>query len=360
MVDHLKLKTCTLVYMLLTSMYYVPGNLTFVIDTAALPVSVGSLHIMYMYFKTRPHVHQTVITGLMKMFLLTVLLLAIRNYVMSIMVNLLNKFTKEMFKGYPTLICSLTNPKWVYIGMLNVLCCLTISKNFLIFKPDRFFNLNHERWTRVSFVLTLAAILTDILIYTGLNGNYCSKENSETLEELLETTVEMSKFKSMPWILILILIVGEVTAFVVQYYRAYKQRLSVAPSRNNKVFVIPTNNNLAPALLPGQEEVNQNSMEKKMSRNISLYICFFHIGLILVISTGVNIVAGDAIQGEKTMMFIKIVLNRFEVYAIPLTWILSSDETRAFAINKLKELLNSIRCPSVIQDYIFSTLGIIG
>lgn len=69
MVNDLKLKAGVLIYTLVACIYFGIGPLT-----VALVVSVFALYTMYMFFKTRPHVHQTVIIGLMKMLMFFYLL----------------------------------------------------------------------------------------------------------------------------------------------------------------------------------------------------------------------------------------------------------------------------------------------
>jgi len=89
MVSHIKLKACIAAYIILTSLYYRSGVLRFTLDSVNIPISFGAMYTMYKYLDTRPAVQQTIINSLMKMMVICFAILTLREYIWSLLMNIL-------------------------------------------------------------------------------------------------------------------------------------------------------------------------------------------------------------------------------------------------------------------------------
>ena len=459
MVNNLKLKACILIYTLLACIYFGSGPLTFIMDTVALVVSVFALYIMYMFFKSRPYTQQTVIIGLMKMLVFFVLLGVIKHYIQSIAINVFVNTFKALFIEHPTLICSIFTPRWILLGAFTTLCWITISKTFLILFPHKFLNLQHEKWIRAGIGLTLIVIAADICIHTGLNGHYCLFRFSFHLANEIGVEVTMSTFKSVPWFLIIILTVGESTSFIVQQYRAWRQRVNIVPVQIPIAVIVPSIGTPGPAAdgglagnpgpavhgggvgnpgpsvhggwvgtpgaaahggwvgtpgaaahgvgvgnpgpaahggwvgnpgpaahggwvgnpgpaahgvgvgnpgpaahggwvgNPGQvahgvgvgnQQEDQNTSERKLSRNITLLQASLDIMTTIMLD---NVPTSETVDLKFILFHVKMFIIRFQTNALPLVWILSTDETLEFAFQQCRVMLNLNFWPQAIRDY---------
>ena len=448
MVNNLKPKAGVLIYTFVACVYLGGGPLTFIRDTVASGVSVFALYIMYMFFKSRPYTQQTVIIGLMKMLVFFVLLGVIKRYIQSISINVFVNTFKALFIEHPTLICSILSPRWILLGSLTTLCWITISKTFLILFPHKFLNLQHEKWLRAGIGLTLIVIAADICIHTGLNGHYCLHRFSFHLANEIGVEVTMSTFKSVPWFLIIILIVGESTSFIVQQYRAWRQRVIIVPVQIPIAVIEPSigtpgpaaanggwvespgpaadggwvgnsgpaahrglTGNTAPGVHgggvgnpgpavhgggvgnpgpaahrggvrnPGQsvhggwvgnldpaahggwvgnpgpaahgvgvgnQQENQNTSERKLSRNITLLMASLDIMITIMLD---NVPISETVDFKFILLHMSMFIIRFQINALPLGWILSTDETLEFACTQCRVILTLNFWPQSIRDY---------
>ena len=484
MVNNLKPKAGVLIYTFVACVYLGGGPLTFIRDTVALVVSVFALYIMYMFFKSRPYTQQTVIIGLMKMLVFFVLLGVIKRYIQSILINVFVNTFKALFIEHPTLICSILTPRWILLGSLTTFCWITISKTFLILFPHKFLSLQHEKWIRAGIGLTLIVIVADICIHTGLNGHYCLHRFSFHLANEIGVEVTMSTFKSVPWFLIIILIVGESTSFIVQQYRAWRQRVIIVPVQIPIAVIEPSigtpgpaaanggwvespgpaadggwvgnsgpaahrglTGNTAPGvhgigvgnpgpavhgdgvgnpgpaahrggdINPGQsvhggwvgnpdpaahggwvgnpgpaahggwvenpgpaahggwvgnpgraahggwvgnpgpaahgvgvgnQQENQNTSERKLSRNITLLMASLDIMTTIMLD---NVPISETVDFKFILLHINMFIIRFQINALPLVWILSTDETLEFACTQCRVILTLNFWPQSIRDY---------
>ena len=360
MVLNNQLKSCGLLYILLTSIYFGPGAITFIIDSLAFPVSLFALYSMYMYFKTRPYVHQTVIIGQLKMMVFFIFLGLIRTYAESMLFNIFGSWTNAMFRRFPALMCSLTTPKWILTCHITTLSLLSLSKTALVLFPHHFFNLNHEKHIKISLGITIVTVLTNICFNIGVHGHNCNTGYFIMLTESYGVKADISSFVSMPWIQILIIFSGEVISLAVQKYRAWKRRRQVMPIQNIQISLVPTNSDHAePVSVPGgwmdnQEEENQDS-GITLSRNITVSVAFIHIVLSLILNSLTDF-SSHFLLLKQIAVHCKMAILRFEMYVLPIAWILSIEETKTFSYNKLKEFLTQNFWPQTMIEYFSSNL----
>ena len=355
MVNDFKLKAGFLIYTLVSCIYFGIGPLTLIIDTVALVVSVFALYIMYMFFKTRPHVHQTVIIGLMKMLVFFYLIGVIKYYIFHTLLNVFLDSVKALFEEHPTLVCSLFSSRWIVIGALTTLSLITLTKTFLILFPHKFLNLQHEKWTLVCVGLTLIVVVMDIGIHTGLNGHYCNINFAVRLADEIGVT-KIPTFQSVPWLQIIILIVGESISFLVPRYRAWQQRVEVVPVQIPIAVIVPSARNPVPVAQGGwvgNQQENINTSEKKLSRNITLLM-----GSLFIVSSlmTINASTSENVDLRFILLQIEMFILRFHINVLPLAWILSTDETLEFASKKCKEILILDFWPQAIRDYFSADL----
>ena len=357
MVRNLKLKSCGLLYILLTSIYFGPGAFTFTIDSLAFPVSLFALYSMYMYFKTRPYVQQTVIVGQLKMMVFFIFLALIRNYVESMLFNIFAPWTNAMFQRFPALMCSLTTPKWIAICLITTLSLLSSYKTALVLFPHHFFNLNHEKHIKMSLGITIVTVLTHICFDIGVHGHNCNTGYFIMLTESFGVKVKIPSFVSMPWLQILIIIGGEVISFAVQKYGAWKRRRQVVPIQNIQISLVPTSGDEA-VPVPAQggwmnnQEENQDSSE---TLNITVFLAFIHIVVSLILNSFTDF-SSHFLLLRQIFVHVKMATLRIEIYVLPLAWILSIEETKTFSYNKLKEFLTKNFWPQAMIEYFSSNL----
>lgn len=263
---------------------------------------------------------------------------------------------KTLFEEHPTLGCSLFSPRWILIGGLTTLSLITLSKTFLILFPHKFLTLQHEKWTLVSVGLTLVVVVMDIGIYTGLNGNYCNIGFSIRLADEIGVHITIPTFKSVPWLQIIILIVGEFISFLVQQYRAWRQRAEVVPVQIPIAVIVPSAGNPVPVAQGGwvgNQQENQNTSEKKLSRNVTLLsVCFFILSSLMYIIASTS----ENVDLRFILLQIKMFILRFHTNILPLAWILSTEETLEFASKKCKEILILEFWPQAMRDYFSADL----
>ena len=340
----------------MSCIYFGIGPLTLTIDTVALVVSVFALYIMYMFFKTRPHVHQTVIIGLMKMLVFFYLIGVIKYYSFHTLLNVFLDSVKALFEEHPTLVCSLFSPRWILIGGLTTLSLIILTKTFLILFPHKFLNLQHEKWTLVCVGLTLTVVVMDIGIHTGLNGHYCNISFAIRLAGEIGVNAKIPTFRSVPWLQIIILIVGETISFLVPQYRAWRQRAEVVPVQIPIAVIVPSAGNPVPVAQGGwvgNQQENLNTSERNLSRNITLLMGFlFFVSSVM----SVNASTSENVDLRFILLQIKMFILRFHINVLPLTWILSTDETLEFASKKCKEILILDFWPQAIRDYFSADL----
>ena len=352
MVLNIQLKSCGLLYILHTSIYFGPGAITFIIDSLAFPVSLFALYSMYMYFKTRPYVQQTVIIGQLKMMVFFIFLGLIRTYAESMLFNIFGSWTNAMFRRFPALMCSLTTPKWILTCYITTLSLLSLSKTALVLFPHHFFNLNHEKHIKISLGITIVTVLTNVCFNIGVHGHNCNTGYFIMLTESFGVKAEMPSFVSMPWIQILIIFSGEVISLAVQKYRAWKRRRQVMPIQNIQISLVPTNSDHAePVSVPGGWMDNQEKENQDSSINITVFVGFIHIVVSLILNS-----ASSFPFFKEIAVHCKMAILRFEMYVLPIAWILSIEETKTFSYNKLKEFLTQNFWPQAMIEYFSSNL----
>ena len=356
MVLNTQLKSCGLLYILLTSIYFGPGAITFIIDSLAFPVSLFALYSMYMYFKTRPYVHQTVIIGQLKMMVFFIFLGLIRTYAESMLFNIFGSWTNAMFRRFPALMCSLTTPKWILTCHITTLSLLSLSKTALVLFPHHFFNLNHERHIKISLGITIVTVLTNVCFNIGVHGHNCNTSYFIMLTESFGVKSDIPSFVSMPWIQILIIFSGEVISFAVQKYRAWKRRRQVMPIQNIQISLVPTNSDHAePVSVPGGWMDNQEEENQDSSINITVFVGFIHIVVSLILNSLTDF-SSRFLLLKQIAVHCKMAILRFEMYVLPIAWILSIEETKTFSYNKLKEFLTQNFWPQTMIEYFSSNL----
>ena len=352
MVLNIQLKSCGLLYILLTSIYFGPGAITFIIDSLAFPVSLFALYSMYMYFKTRPYVQQTVIIGQLKMMVFFIFLGLIRTYAESMLFNIFGSWTNAMFRRFPALMCSLTTPKWILTCYITTLSLLSLSKTALVLFPHHFFNLNHEKHIKISLGITIVTVLTNVCFNIGVHGHNCNTGYFIMLTESFGVKADIPSFVSMPWIQILIIFSGEVISLAVQKYRAWKRRRQVMPIQNIQISLVPTNSDHAePVSVPGGWMDNQEEENQDSSINITVFVGFIHIVVSLIMNR-----ASSFLILKQIAVHCKMAILRFEMYVLPIAWILSIEETKTFSYNKLKEFLTQNFWPQAMIEYFSSNL----
>jgi len=276
-----------------------------------------------MFFKTRPHVHQTVIIGLMKMLVFFYLIGVIKYYSFHTLLNVFLDSVKALLEEHPTLVCSLFSPRWIVIGALTTLSLITLTKTFLILFPHKFLNLQHEKWTLVCVGLTLIVVVMDIGIHTGLNGHYCNINFAVRLADEIGVT-KIPTFQSPVQIPIAVIV----------------------PSAGNPVPV-------AQGGWVGNQQENLNTSERNLSRNITLLMGFlFFVSSVM----SVNASTSENVDLRFILLQIKMFILRFHINILPLAWILSTDETLEFASKKCKEILILDFWPQAMRDYFSADL----
>ena len=350
MVSHLKLKASISVYIILTSIYFKTGVLRFTLDSVNMIVSNGAMYIMYRYLNTRPAVHKTIMNRLMKIMVICMSILEMRGYIWSFLLNVTHQTLREHFLNHPTLICSLSNPRFTFIPLVMIVIFLLMTKLFLVLLPHHFINFNHEQGTRVCLALSVSPIVAEVITSLIVSGHCCNQKYFITLKKQLDVQAEASTVQMFPWLPILVIIgvLAELTSNTLLQYRAWKQRRNVRPAPQPRLFMVSSNNPNNPAPVVSGLEHNQetqNSNEIKLTQNITMIF-----GLIEFLLIWLKFLTSSNTNEEINIVFmnLQIIFNQVAKSLIPLVWVTSSDETIEFASRMLKEKI--LLCPQLIQN----------
>ena len=180
----------------------------------------------------------------MKMKAICFAILTLREYVWSLLMNILYPTLRQLVQNYPTLFCILSNTRLTFIPIAMVFILLLIIKAFLVLFPHHFFNLNmHERGTAACILLILSALVLELSFSLGLNGHYCHTQYFLRLKNQLELQVDAFTMEIFPWlqILIIVAVLTELIVNALLQFRAWKQRRNVAPAPMPLVFIVSTN-----------------------------------------------------------------------------------------------------------------------
>ena len=187
-------------------------------------------------------------------------------------------------------------------------------------------------------------------------GHYCSISFAVRLADEIGVKAKIPTFQSVPWLQIIILIVGEFISFLVPQYRAWRQRVEVVPVQIPIAVIVPSAGNPVPVAQGGwvgNQQENLNTSEKKLSRNITLLMGFlFFVSSVM----SVNASTSENVDLRFILLQIKMFILRFHIYILPLAWILSTDETLEFASKKCKEILILDFWPQAMRDYFSADL----
>ena len=350
MVSNLKLKGCIAVYIILTSVYYGTGVLRFTLDSVNMPISVGAMYTMYRYLDTRPAVHKTMMNSLMKIMVICLSIQTMRGYVWSFLMNVIHQTLRELVLNHPTLICSLSNPRFTFVPLVMIGICLLMTKLFLVLLPHHFFNFNHEQGTRVCLVLSVSAIVVEVTTSLIIRGHCCNQMYFTNLKKRLEVQTEASTVQIFPWLLILVIIgvLAELTSNTVLQYRAWKQSRNVAPAPQPRLFIVSHNNpnNPAPVVSGlGHNQETQNCNEIKLTQNIAMIF-----GLLEFLLAWLNFLTSSISNQQINLVFMNlhIIFIQVSKSLLPLVWVTSCDETIEFASRMLKDKI--LLCPQGIQN----------
>ena len=213
-----------------------PGPYTFFIDTIGSAVSLTSIGFILKFYFAVPPLHRTCIHGLSGLLLVCLVLVVIRAYFVSLMVNLFHDPTQRFVDEYPVLSCTLFSGRITYVPALFALLTLVLSRLGLLLFTMSFQSLNHERIVQVCAGLTLGIAIMDLtLSSTTSYFNYCSNMKRFARRNKLNLSSKVPNANNMfgspmPVISFFILAV-ESTYQVISNYRVYKK---------NKVNVLPT------------------------------------------------------------------------------------------------------------------------
>ena len=155
---------------------FYPTPYTFFIDTMGSMVSLSSITFICMFYSaTVPAMHRTCIQGLSQLMLVCLSLVILRNYLISLMVNVLHDFTQTFILEHPHLSCCLANPRVAMTPFYVSLLLLMLSRLGLLLFTMRFQSMNHEilLWFCIAFVFGIPLI--DLTLSSTLtNYSYCN------------------------------------------------------------------------------------------------------------------------------------------------------------------------------------------
>ena len=139
-------------------------------------VSLTSITFICMfYFATVPAMHRTCIQGLSRLMLVCLSLVILRNYVLSLMVNVFHDFSQTFILEYPHLSCCLVNPRVTMAPLYLSLLMLMMSRLGLLLFTMRFQSMNHKIIVWFCILLTFGIPLIDLILSTTLtNLSYCN------------------------------------------------------------------------------------------------------------------------------------------------------------------------------------------
>ena len=170
--------------------------------------------------------YRTCIQGLTQQVVVCISLLIIREYFISLLVNVLHDFTQAFILGHPYLSCSLFNSRITVVPFLLSYLMLVLSRMGLLLFTMRFQTLNHELIVHICTAMTVGITLLDLVLSSTLSTiPYCntmrrfSRRNHFNVNEIIPTTdptVGLIAF------LIISILATETTYQVIFNYREYK------------------------------------------------------------------------------------------------------------------------------------------
>ena len=95
-------------------------------------VSLVSLYLMYAFLGSAPDAQQTITNTLHMHLSVIAALLLIRLTILSFFFNIVYGSTKFAFESYPTLMCSITNPRMVWVQFIVVYFLIVASKLYMV------------------------------------------------------------------------------------------------------------------------------------------------------------------------------------------------------------------------------------
>ena len=98
----------------------------------------------------------------------------------------------------------------------------------------------------------------------------------------------------------------------------------------------------------GNQQEDQNTSERKLSRNITLLMASLDIMTTIMLD---NVPTSETVDFKFILFHVKMFIIRFQTNALPLVWILSTDETLEFAFQQCRVMLNLNFWPQAIRDY---------
>ena len=168
-------------------------------------VSLVSLYLMYTFLGSAPDAQQTITNSLHMHISFLFALLVIRETILSFLFNVTYGSAKLAFESYPTLMCSITTPRLLYMPVHIVYFLIAMSKLYMVIYPLHFPGLDHNLLGKLAIATTIFLPALDSALRLLTNITICNRTYLAVLIQSYDLNIrtDIGDFMSPYWPMIL-------------------------------------------------------------------------------------------------------------------------------------------------------------
>ena len=168
-------------------------------------VSLVSLYMMYSFLGSAPDSQQTITNSLHMHLSFVTALALIRETILSFLFNMTYGSAKLAFESYPTLMCSITTPRLLYMPLFIVYFLISMSKLYVVIYPLHFPGLDHKLLGKLAIATTIFLPTLDSALRLLMNNTICNSTYLTASIQLYDLNIrtDIGDLMSPPWPMIL-------------------------------------------------------------------------------------------------------------------------------------------------------------